>query len=55
LATLKHKENNNRKSPSVQKGMFQALFSYSERGEGGREERDLKRAGPPLPRQLWIL
>jgi len=55
LATLKHKENNNRKSPSVQKGMFQALFSYSERGEGGREERDLKGAGPPLPRQLWIL
>lgn len=49
LATLKHKENNNRKSPSVQKGMFQALFSYSERREGGREERDLKRAGPPPP------
>lgn len=55
LATLKHKENNNRKRPSVQKGMFQALFPYSERREGGREEGDLKRACLPLPRQLWIL
>lgn len=54
LATLKHKENNNRKSPSVQKGMFQAPFSYGERRAGGREQGDLKRAGP-LPRQLWIL